>query len=344
MVNNVISPTLSPLTTGSFRNRTARRKYWILFLIFLGASLVFSSVLLTFNNPAEFGTSSFWLIAQRRLTAVIAMAITAVCQAVGTVAFQTVTNNRIITPSIMGFDALYRAIHTSTVFFFGTAGLVIADNIQMFVIQLIIMIGFSLLLYGWLLTSKNANLHAMLLIGVVLGGGLGSVSAFMQRLLTPTEFDVLTSRLFGSVSNADPQYYPIAIPLVLIVAVFLFIASQNLNIIALGRDTAYTLGVNHRAMSITVLISVSILLAVSTALVGPMVFLGFLAATLAYQFCDTYDHRFIIPMAAMIAFVILSGSYFLMNYVFYAEGVVSILIEMIGGSVFLIVLLRKGKL
>ena len=104
------------------------------------------------------------------------------------------------------------------------------------------------------------------------------------------------------------------------------------------------LGVSHRFHSIFTLVLVSILMAVSTALVGPMTFLGFLVATLAYQFCDTYDHRYIFPMAVLLGFCVLSGAYFIMNHVFYAQGVVSIIIELVGGITFLAVILKKGRL
>ncbi len=72
-----------------------------------------------------------------------------------------------------------------------------------------------MLLYGWLLSGKYGNMQVMLLVGIILGGGLGSVSAFMQRLLTPSEFDVLTAKLFGSISNAEVAYLPLAVPLCL---------------------------------------------------------------------------------------------------------------------------------
>ena len=166
----------------------------------------------------------------------------------------------------------------------------------------------------------------------------------MQRMLTPSEFDVLTARLFGSVNNADPAYYPIAIPLIVVATALLYFNSRNLNVIALGRDTATNLGLNYKVLAISTLVLISVLMAVSTALVGPMTFLGFLVATLAYQFADTYDHRFLFPMAVTIGFVVLTGAYFIMNHVFYAQGVVSIIIELVGGSVFLFVILRKGRL
>lgn len=329
---------------GAFQTSQSKRRYWLLTASLVVAALLFTAGLLSWGNPMEFGTRGYWLIAQRRLNSVIAMAVVAVCQAVATVAFQTVTNNRIITPSIMGFESLYVAIHTSTVYFLGAAGLNNARSLEMFVIQLVLMVGLSLILYTWLLAGDNPNMHAMLLVGIVLGGGLGSVSTFMQRLLTPSEFDVLTARLFGSVNNADPAYYPLAVPLVLVAAGLMYVNSRRLNVLGLGRDVAVNLGVNHKKHAVFTLVLVSVLMAVSTALVGPMTFLGFLVATLAYQFADTYDHRYVFPMAALLGYCILAGAYFIMNHIFYAQGVVSIIIELVGGLTFLIVVLRKGRL
>lgn len=329
---------------GAFQTSQSKRRYWLLTASLVVAALLFTAGLLSWGNPMDFGTRGYWLIAQRRLNSVIAMAVVALCQAVATVAFQTVTNNRIITPSIMGFESLYVAIHTSTVYFLGAAGLNNARTLEMFVIQLVLMVGLSLILYTWLLAGDNPNMHAMLLVGIVLGGGLGSVSTFMQRLLTPSEFDVLTARLFGSVNNADPAYYPLAVPLVLVAAGLMVLNSRRLNVLGLGRDVAVNLGVNHKKHAVFTLVLVSVLMAVSTALVGPMTFLGFLVATLAYQFADTYDHRYVFPMAALLGYSILAGAYFVMNHIFYAQGVVSIIIELVGGLTFLIVVLRKGRL
>lgn len=329
---------------GAFQSSRSKTRYWIILACLIIAAVGFTAGLLAYGNPMDFGTTGYWLIAKRRLNSVIAMAIVALCQAVATVSFQTVTNNRIITPSIMGFEALYVSIHTSTVFFLGAAGLNNGYTLQMFVLQLVLMVGLSLVLYAWLLSGKHANMHAMLLVGIVIGGGLGSVSTFMQRLLTPSEFDVLTARLFGSVNNADPEYYPVAIPLAVGATALLVFNSRRLNVLALGRDVTVNLGVSHRFHSIFTLVLVSILMAVSTALVGPMTFLGFLVATLAYQFCDTYDHRYIFPMAVLLGFCVLSGAYFIMNHVFYAQGVVSIIIELVGGITFLAVILKKGRL
>ncbi|QDZ43136.1 iron chelate uptake ABC transporter family permease subunit [Corynebacterium sp. sy039] len=331
-------------SSGPFHSAQARWRYWLILCAVFVVGVGCAAGLLAYKNPVEFGTRAFWLIAKHRLDGVIAMAIVAFCQGIATVAFQTVTNNRIVTPSIMGFESLYRAIHTTTIFLFGAVGFIQASTTGMFVLQIVLMVALSLLLYSWLLTSKHANIHAMLLIGVVIGGGLGSLSAFMQRLLTPSEFDLLTTRLFGSVTNADSEYYPIAIPLCLCAGVAIVLCSRKMNVLLLGREAATNLGVNHKRLSIFILVMVSILMAVSTALVGPMTFLGFLVATLTYQLAGSFDHRYIFPLAVALGFVILTGAYFVMNHIFYAQGTVSIIIEFVGGSVFLFVLLRRGRL
>lgn len=291
-----------------------------------------------------FGTDGFWIIAKLRASNILTMVIVAACQAIATVAFQTVTNNRIITPSIMGFEALYRVVQTGAIFVLGVAGVTFFTGVSQFVLQVLIMVGLSVALYGWLLSGRLGNIQIMLLVGIIIGTGLGSIATFMQRLLTPSEFDVLTARLFGSMANADMSYMPVAIPLVVIAGGYLVLSSKKMNILALGKETTINLGINHRREVMKSLFFISILMAVTTALVGPLTFLGFLVATLAYQLADTYDHRYIYPMSFLVGFVVLAGAYFIMKNIFYADGVVGIIIEAVGGITFLIFILRKGRL
>lgn len=331
-------------SAGAFRARKDQRRYWIVLVGLIALGVCATLGLLVYNNPVPIDSPSFWPVARRRMVAVMAMLIAAFCQSIATVSFQTVTSNRIITPSLLGFEALYSAIHTSTVYFFGLGALLSFTGIGSFIFQVAAMVAMCLLLYGWLLSGKYGNLQLMLLVGIILGSGLRSISGFMRRLLTPSEFDILQARLFGSVNNADPEYFSVAIPIVLAAGGLLFCHAKKLNVIALGREVCTNLGVQHRRNVIYVLTLVSVLMAVSTALVGPLTFFGFLVATLTYQLCPSYDHRYLIPMALAIGFAVLTGSYFVMNHIFNAQGVVSIIIELVGGLVFLAVILKRGKL
>lgn len=330
--------------SGPFAERRHRNRYlWLVGgLLVLAALATYGN--LAWDNPMPPGSEGFWIIARMRVESVVVMAVVALCQAVATVSFQTATNNRIITPSIMGFESLYTLVQTAAVFFFGVAGVTMVVGLGQFALQAGMMVVFAVLLYSWLLSGKFGNIHIMLLVGVVLGGGLGALSTFMQRVLDPNEFDVLTARLFGNISNAQTEYLPYVIPIALVCAGVLFVRARRMNVLALGADATNNLGLNHKREIMIVLTLVSVLMAMTTSLVGPMTFLGFLVATLAYQFTDTYDHRLILPVAVLIGYTILSGAYFVLRNIFYAEGAVTIIIELVGGLVFLLVILRKGRL
>ena len=328
----------------AFRSKKEARRYWLLLITLIILGLFATYGLLVYNNPVPITSPSFMPVVRRRMFAVTAMIIAAVCQSLSTVTFQTVTNNRIITPSLLGFEALYSTIHTSTMFFLGANAFISFSGIGSFVFQVVVMVVMCLILYGWLLSGKYANLQLMLLIGVIMGTGLRSLSSFMRRLLSPSEFDILQARMFGSVNNAESEYFPIAIPVVIIAAVLILAYSKKLNVASLGRDPSVSLGVRHQPSVIYALVLVSVLMSISTALVGPISFYGFLVATLTYQAAPTYDHRYIFPMALAIGFLILTGAYFFMYHIFNAQGVVSIIIEMFGGIAFLTVILKKGAL
>lgn len=328
----------------AFRSKKDEKRYWILLITLIALGLLSSYGLLVYDNPVPVSSPSFIPVVKRRVVALVAMIIAAICQSLSTVSFQSITNNRVITPSLLGFEALYSTIHTSTIFFFGASTLINFSGIGSFVFQVVVMVLMCLILYGWLLSGKYGNLQLMLLVGVILGTGLKSLSTFMRRLLAPSEFDILQARLFGSVNNADPEYFPIAISIVIIAVSLLLIFSKNLNVLSLGKDVCTSLGMNHQFSVIFTLILVSVLMSISTALVGPLTFYGFLVATLSYQAAPTYDHRYVFPMALAIGFLIITGAYFFMYHVFDAQGVVSVIIEMFGGITFLIVLLRKGTL
>ncbi|MDY5132656.1 iron chelate uptake ABC transporter family permease subunit [Actinotignum urinale] len=330
--------------THSFAKTRDALRYWVLLASGIIFSIATTILYMLWDNPAEFGTEEFWIIVQLRREAVITIIIVAFCQSLATLAFQTVTNNRILTPSIMGFEALYSLIHTSTMYFFGIAGFIAFTGNFAFITQVLLMVGMVILLYGWLLRGKLGSLRVMLLVGLILGAGLNSLASFMRRMLSPSEFDVLTARMFGSISNAKAEMFTFALIVAGIAGVLLIASSRKLNAITLGRDVAVNIGIRHTPLLMWCLTLIGFLMAVSTALVGPMTFFGFLVATLTYQAASTHDHRYLFPMAVTIGYAILMGSYFVMKNIFYAEGVVSIIIELVGGLAFLVVILRKGRL
>ncbi|AMB98669.1 iron ABC transporter permease [Aerococcus urinaehominis] len=326
----------------SFRQPGDRRRFYWTFFTCLVLALLASYGLMTYNNPVPISSPAFMAVVKRRLVALVAMLIASVCQSLATIAFQSLATNQLITPSLLGFEALYACLNTGIVFFLGVDALLSFTGPFALLIQIILMVAFSLLIYGWLLTSQNQDIQWLLLIGLVLGSGLRALATFMRRLLEPSVFDVLQAKLMASVNNANAEDFKLAIPLVLIVVVIFFVLARRLNVISLGPAVAINLGLNYRAYTVFFLVLVSILMAISTALVGPLTFFGFLTATLTYQLAKTYDHRYLFALSMVLGFLILTAAYFFMNHIFNTQGVVSIIIELFGGLAFIVMMLRKG--
>lgn len=270
-----------------------------------------------------------------------ALVVAAFTQAVATVLFHTVSDNRILTPSIMGFDSLFVLMQTLLVTLFGGRILARIDGIAGLLAQTAVMVVFATLLYGWLLSGRFANLYVLLLVGVVLGMAFDSVSTFLERLLHPTDYDLLSVELFGRLTDVDPDYLPLAFGVCAVVGVLVWRRRHTLDALLLGRDLAGSIGIEHRRELIRVLVVVAVLVSFSTALVGPMTFFGFLVATLAYELTGTYKHAYVLPMAVGLGVIALAGGQFVLQHVFYASGFLTVVIEFTGGLVFLALLLRK---
>jgi iron complex transport system permease protein len=335
-------PAAVPGTARLPRLRALTGSYGFRLAAVLLAAVAAAVGVLAYGNPAAPGSAGFWIIVQSRFASVGTILVVAFCQGVATVAFHTVTQNRILTPSILGFDALYRVIQTGIVFLLGAGALAATDGLAKVALQSAVMVAFATVLYGWLFTGTRANLHLLLLVGVVLGMGFGSLSTFMQRLLTPSEFDILSARLFGNISASDASYLPWGALVCVVVGTVLWRRRHVLDVVALGRDTAVSLGVRHRREVLITLVLVAVLISVSTSLVGPMTFFGFVVAMLTYQVVGDSRHARTLPMVAAVAAATLLGAYFVLRHVFYAAGLISVIIELGGGLVFLVHLIRKG--
>lgn len=275
-----------------------------------------------------------------RGTKVLTMALVGYAIAVSTVLFQTVSHNRILTPSIMGFDQLYILIQTSLVFTIGSAGLTALDPRLLFAFNVVAMVVFSTALYRWLFSGSSRSLHLLVLVGIVFGVLFRSLSSFMQRIIDPNEFVVLQDRLFANFNTIDGNLLGISTATILIASIFGWRLMHVYDVLALGREASINLGVDHGRIVTVILMLVAVLVSVSTALVGPVTFFGLLVANLAYGIAGTHKHRFVLPVAALLAVICLIGGQLILERVFAFDTALSIVIEFVGGIVFLALLIR----
>ncbi|MBK3745615.1 iron chelate uptake ABC transporter family permease subunit [Paraburkholderia aspalathi] len=269
-----------------------------------------------------------------------AIVLVAYAIAVSTVLFQTVTNNRILTPSIMGFDALYILIQTCVVFFFGTTHLNWLGPNTMFAVEVAIMVMFAGVLYHWLFSGGTRSLHLVMLVGIVFGVLFRSLSNLMQRMIDPNEFAVLQDRFFASFNSVHSEILIFSAAIIFTVSLLGLRLMNVFDVLALGREPAINLGVDHRRTTDIILLLVTVLVSVSTALVGPVTFFGLLVANLAYQIAGSARHRVVLPVAILLAILCLVGGQVILERVFAFNTALSVIIEFLGGLVFIALLVR----
>ena len=272
---------------------------------------------------------------------VLGMALVGTSIAASTVMFQTITNNRILTPSIMGFDALYMLIQTCLVFFLGSNRLLQIGVNTKFAVEVLIMMAFSAVLYYFLFVVGQRSLHLLVLVGIVFGLMIRSFTNLLQRVMDPTEFAVLQDLGFASFNSIDRNLLLISSAVLVVVLVGMWRMRYTLDLLALGREMAINLGVNYQRSVMIVLGATTALVAISTALVGPITFFGLLVANLAYALVRSYRHGVIIVAAALLAIITLVGGQMVLERVFSFDTSLSVIVEFVGGLVF-IYLLVKG--
>lgn len=316
------------------RNRRAR-----LVLLLLGLA-----VLAVIAAYLTVGVRAGWdFVLPFRGRRVAAMAIVGVAVSTSTVAFQTLAANRILTPSILGFDALYQGVATLLVFVLGATGFITLGVMGRFWVALPVMLVASLALFHGLFTRGRRSLHIVLLVGIVVGSILRALTLMLQRILDPDTFQVLQARLFASFAGVNPQLLTWGGIVVGAAAITLWSLHRRLDVMALGRETAIMLGVDHRRTTAVVITLVAVLVSTSTALVGPITFFGLLVANLAYALVRDHRHAVVLPAAALLSVGVLVGGQTILEYLLGMSTVLSVVIEFLGGIVFIAMLIASGR-
>ncbi|MCU5746621.1 iron chelate uptake ABC transporter family permease subunit [Staphylococcus sp. SQ8-PEA] len=271
----------------------------------------------------------------------IAMLLVGGSIAVSTVIFQTITNNRILTPSIIGLDAIYMFIKTALIFLFGSTSTVVLNNYFNFLITLIGMILFSLFLFQLLFRSKDQNVFFILLLGIVCGTFFSSLSSFIEMMIDPEEFLSVQSAMFASFNAINEGLLTISSIALLIMIVITFKIKNYLDVLSLGRDQAINLGVNYIKVTRWLMVMVALLVTISTALVGPITFLGLLVVNLAHVFIKEFEHKYLLPATILISWISLFVGQWVVEHVFEGNTEISIMINFIGGIYFIFLVLKE---
>lgn len=311
------------------------QKIIILTLILFASCALF----LTWNVH---GSWDFVLVLRaKKLTALL---LVAYAVGVSTLLFQTLTNNPILTPSVLGFDTLYVFLQTLLVATLGGVGYTQLPLLGKFGLELCVMMGGSLLLFQMLLRQGGRDLARMILIGVIFGVLFRSLSSLLQRLIDPEEFAVVQANTFASFNTVNLDMLTIGIAIMSISAIALWHERHRLDVHLLGRDQVTNLGIHYQKHTLWILLWISVLVATATAVVGPVNFFGLLVCALANYFSGSLKHALRLPMVFLIGAIMLVAGQAIFEHLLNMKAVLSVVVEFAGGLVFLWLVLGKRKI
>lgn len=309
-------------------------------LYIIGAMIaVFSALFLTIGVSFE----HFEYAMDQRIPKLIAIVITGFCIAFSSIVFQTITNNNILTPSVLGLDSLYILVQTIIVFLVGVDNTLITNKSNNFLLSVAVMVIASFILYKKLFEKANNNIFFLLLVGMIFGTLFKSLSTFMQVVIDPNEYAALQNNLYASFGNVNTNILFIAGIIIIALVPFIYDDIKSLDVISLGKEHAINLGVNYDKVVKKMIIVVAILVSVSTALVGPITFLGLLVTNVTKQIFRTYKHSYLICASILISILTLVSGQFLVERIFTFTTTISVIINFIGGVYFIYLLLKESR-
>ena len=309
----------------------------------IGALAIISVILILTFITVGIDANNYQYFLSRRVPKIAAIVLTGGCIAFSSLIFQTITNNKILTPSILGLDSLYVAIQTFMVFVFGSTSRVMINGNVNFIISVSLMIIFSTILFNKLLNREGNNIFFLLLVGLIFGTLFSSVSSFMQMIIDPNEFLIVLDKMFASFNNVNTDILTIASISTIAILIYTFRYKEVLDVVSLGREQAINLGIEYDKFIKKMLIIIAILVSISTALVGPITFLGLLVTNISYQFLNTYKHKYLIVGSMLISIVFLVGGQLVVERVLNFNTTLSVIINFVGGIYFVYLLLKEVK-
>jgi len=338
MTKKMITPKMITTIKKKEVRKSNTSKFVILTVLAVLAVVLYLTAGVRFDNPRLFQYAM-----SLRIPKVMVMLIVAFCIGGASMVFQSIINNTIVTPCLLGMNSLYTLIHTAIVFLLGSGSLVARNTNMAFAVDLLLMGIIATFIYSYMFKKTKYNVLYVLLIGTVLTSFFTSVQTTMIRAMDPNEYDTLLATLVASFSNINAEIILLSVVLMALVILGLRKDLEVLDVITLGKEQAINLGVDYDRVIKRLLLGVVLFIAIATAMVGPISFLGLIIANLARQLLKTYRHSQLILGSTLFGVVLLTGGQLIVERVFVYSIPISVFITVGGGLYFLYLLFTQKR-
>lgn len=317
--------------------------------VFVGSgTLSFKEVFLAIFNK---GSETARLIVRRiRFPRVIAALIAGGGLAVSGLVMQTVLKNPLASPTTLGvsnaavFGANFAIIVVGAGAFHSTHGSWLSISnpylVSTFSFLSAIIAAGSILLLARL---KNLNASAIVLAGVAVSAIFQAGTTLIQYFASDTQVASAVYWTFGDLGRASYKTDLIMFIVVAVSTLFFFLKRWDFSAMSGGIAYAKTLGVNTRFMTIMSLLLASLITSVTVSFLGIIGFVGLTAPQFMKRIVGD-DYRYLLPSSFLAGALLLLISDILGRLPIFGTSVpVGVVTSLIGGPVFLAILLRRKK-
>ena len=156
----------------------------------------------------------------------------------------------------------------------------------------------TFVVYG-LSKTQQVTAETIVLFGVAMNFLFSAATSFLQYIGSEERLAELVYWMFGSLSKATWGKLQLTAVVVAIVMLLIFMKAWDYNALALGDETAGSLGLNVERLRVFGLLLSSLVTAVIVSLLGPIGFIGLVAPHIGRILIGS-DHRYLIPISALL--------------------------------------------
>ncbi|WP_210574594.1 iron ABC transporter permease [Streptomyces sp. GESEQ-4] len=279
------------------------------------------------------GTYGDVVVAERLSRTVLGLLAGAALGLAGAV-LQALTRNPLADPGLLGINAGASAAVVTAITYFGVTSL---TGYVWFAFFGAAAVGALVWFLGG---SRGATPVRLALAGTAISAAL---YGYLQAVMIMDEAALGKMRFWtvGSLSSATNDIILRVLPFLGVGMLLAFALARPLNAMAMGDDTAKSLGANLNRTRALSMLAATVLCGAATAACGPIVFVGLMVPHVVRSFTGP-DLRWILPYAAVLSPVLLLGADVIGRIVARpAELQVGIVTAILGGPVFIFLVRRR---
>jgi iron complex transport system permease protein len=264
----------------------------ILGIITGSADIKIKDILSLFTGNSALTNVDMAIILKIRLPRVITAALSGAVLSLGGLIFQAMLRNPLAEPYILGISggsAIGAIIGIALGYsYFPGVGFTAFIGSIISVSALII------------INSKNLSFtkDSLILSGVILNSFFSAIIMFLISVSNSAELRGILFWLMGDFSIIGIKEVKILALLIFPAFIFFFFISSKMNLLALGKDMAKSMGVNIKALVLSMLIVSSFMISVSVACSGLLGFVGLVIPHLLRLIIGA-DHRILVPASIL---------------------------------------------